>query len=101
MEDLPSLRIAYTPDSDDAFYYDALETGRVRLPGCQLTLCRQPISALNRAALDGLHHVTAISSVTLSSALRITSNATGSMPRRRLRGPGVAGSFIAAPSDRP
>ncbi len=27
------LSIAYTPDSDDAFYYFALETGRVRLPG--------------------------------------------------------------------
>ena len=26
------LTIAYTPDSDDAFYYDALETGRRRCP---------------------------------------------------------------------
>jgi 1,4-dihydroxy-6-naphthoate synthase len=57
------LHIAYTPDSDDAFYYDALETGRVSLPGYQLKFHRQPMSALNRAALHGRYEVTAISSV--------------------------------------
>ncbi len=36
MEAAKRLRIAYTPDSDDAFYYDALETGRVSLPGYEL-----------------------------------------------------------------
>jgi 1,4-dihydroxy-6-naphthoate synthase len=57
------LRIAYTPDSDDAFYYDALETGEVVLPGYELEFHRQPLSILNRSARDGLHEVTAISSV--------------------------------------
>jgi 1,4-dihydroxy-6-naphthoate synthase len=57
------LTIAYTPDSDDAFYYDALETGRVRLPGYRLTFRRAPMSVLNRAALRGASDVTAISSV--------------------------------------
>jgi 1,4-dihydroxy-6-naphthoate synthase len=57
------LSIAYTPDSDDAFYYDALETGRVRLPGFRLSFARAPMSVLNKAALHGVHEVTAISSV--------------------------------------
>jgi 1,4-dihydroxy-6-naphthoate synthase len=57
------LRIAYTPDSDDAFYYDALETGQVALPGHRLEFCREPMSILNQAALEGLYEVTAISSV--------------------------------------
>jgi 1,4-dihydroxy-6-naphthoate synthase len=57
------LRIAYTPDSDDAFYYDALEAGRVALPGYRPQFVREPIRALNRAALGGRYDVTAISSV--------------------------------------
>jgi 1,4-dihydroxy-6-naphthoate synthase len=57
------LSIAYTPDSDDAFYYDALENGQVSLIGYELEFHRQPMSVLNRMALDGIHEVTAISSV--------------------------------------
>jgi 1,4-dihydroxy-6-naphthoate synthase len=57
------LAIAYTPDSDDAFYYDALETGRVRLPRYRPIFSRAPMSVLNRAALGGEYDVTAISSV--------------------------------------
>ena len=57
------LTIAYTPDSDDAFYYDALETGRVRLPGFRPSFVREPMRELNRAALEGRYEVTAISSV--------------------------------------
>jgi 1,4-dihydroxy-6-naphthoate synthase len=63
MRSAKRLHIAYTPDSDDAFYYDALETGRVSLPGYELEFHRQPMSVLNRAALHGRHEVTAISSV--------------------------------------
>jgi 1,4-dihydroxy-6-naphthoate synthase len=58
-----ALSIAYTPDSDDAFYYHALESGRVRLPGFLPEFHRDSISALNRAAAEGKYHVTAISSV--------------------------------------
>ncbi len=58
-----TLTIAYTPDSDDAFYYFALETKRVRLPGFLPRFCREPMNVLNRAALGGWHEVTAISSV--------------------------------------
>jgi 5,8-dihydroxy-2-naphthoate synthase len=57
------LTIAYTPDSDDAFYYDALEAGRVRLPGCRFRFRREPMAMLNRTALAGEFEVTAISSV--------------------------------------
>jgi 1,4-dihydroxy-6-naphthoate synthase len=58
-----TLTIAYTPDSDDAFYYFALETGRVRVPGFRPEFRREPMSLLNRAALEGRYDVTAISSV--------------------------------------
>jgi 1,4-dihydroxy-6-naphthoate synthase len=57
------LTIAYTPDSDDAFYYDALENGLVALPGYRLRFCRAPMAVLNRAARVGEYEVTAISSV--------------------------------------
>src|ERR1700682_6510855 len=57
------LTIAYTPDSDDAFYYFALETGRVRLPGFRPAFQRGHLSELNPAALHGEYAVTAISSV--------------------------------------
>jgi 1,4-dihydroxy-6-naphthoate synthase len=63
MRNFKTLRIAYTPDSDDAFYYDALETGRVKLPGYQVEFRREPMSVLNSAALRGEYDVTAISSV--------------------------------------
>jgi 1,4-dihydroxy-6-naphthoate synthase len=58
-----SLTIAYTPDSDDAFYYDSLETGHVSLPGFVPRFSRKPVSDLNQAALLGEYDVTAISSV--------------------------------------
>jgi 1,4-dihydroxy-6-naphthoate synthase len=57
------LSLAYTPDSDDAFYYFALETGRVPFTGYQPEFHCRPISALNRSALLGTYQVTAISSV--------------------------------------
>ena len=58
-----TITIAYTPDCDDAFYYDALECGRLTLPDCRLEFHRAPMSTLNRAALRGTYDVTAISSV--------------------------------------
>ncbi len=58
-----TLSIALTPDSDDTFYYYAIETGRVGVPGYRPEFHREPMSVLNRAALDGTFDVTAISSV--------------------------------------
>jgi 1,4-dihydroxy-6-naphthoate synthase len=63
MAQTSELTIAYTPDSDDAFYYYGLETGRVALAGYRPEFHRLPMSALNRAALEGRFHVSAISSV--------------------------------------
>lgn len=63
MDTVNRLRIAYTPDSDDAFYYDALETGQVALPGYELEFARQPMSILNRVALHGQYEISAISSI--------------------------------------
>lgn len=57
------LTIAYTPDSDDAFYFDALENGLVSLPGYRPRFRREPMAVLNREALTGTNEVTAISSV--------------------------------------
>jgi 1,4-dihydroxy-6-naphthoate synthase len=58
-----TLTIGYTPDSDDAFYYVALEKNLVRLPGFRLNFLRAPMATLNRLALEGAYEVTAISSV--------------------------------------
>jgi 1,4-dihydroxy-6-naphthoate synthase len=58
-----NLTIAYTPDSDDAFYYFALETKHLRPPDFRLSFRRSPMRELNRAALEGTYEVTAISSV--------------------------------------
>ena len=63
MRRLTPLTIAYTPDSDDAFYYDALENGLVSLPGYRSRFRREPMAVLNREALTGANEVTAISSV--------------------------------------
>lgn len=63
MRSAKRLHIAYTPDSDDAFYYDALESGEIALPGYKPEFHRQPMSVLNRAALHGEFDITAISSI--------------------------------------
>jgi 1,4-dihydroxy-6-naphthoate synthase len=63
MDSTGKLTIAYTPDSDDAFYYFALETGRVRIPGFLPGFRREPIGELNRAAREGAYEVTGISSI--------------------------------------
>lgn len=56
------LRIAYTPDSDDAFNYYAWEHGRVSLPGFATAFQRDHIIALNRLAAEGASEVVGISS---------------------------------------
>jgi len=58
-----SISIAYTPDSDDAFYYYALQTEKLASPGYDLSFTSDHIIALNRAARAGLFDVTAVSSV--------------------------------------
>ncbi|RMF73971.1 MAG: ABC transporter substrate-binding protein [Planctomycetota bacterium] len=56
------LRIAYTPDSDDAFNYYAWEHGRVRLDGYRVRFVRDCIIGLNRLAAEDGAEVVGISS---------------------------------------
>ena len=55
------LRLAHSPDSDDAFMFYALATGKVRLPGVKFTHVLSDIESLNKAARDEVYDITAIS----------------------------------------
>ena len=57
------VSIAYTPDSDDAFYYYALQTEKIPSGRFRFSFHTDHIIALNRAAREGRYHVTAVSSV--------------------------------------
>ncbi len=56
-----SLQLAHSPDSDDAFMFYALATGKVRLPGVKFTHILSDIESLNHAALTETYDVTAVS----------------------------------------
>ena len=55
------IKVAHSPDSDDAFMFYGMATNKVRLPGVKFshTLC--DIETLNRKALEGYYDITAIS----------------------------------------
>jgi 1,4-dihydroxy-6-naphthoate synthase len=55
------LRLAHSPDSDDAFMFYALATGKVRLPGVKFTHILSDIETLNRAAHQETYDITALS----------------------------------------
>lgn len=55
------LRLAHSPDSDDAFMFYALATGKVRLPGYKFQHILSDIQSLNRAAHQETYDVTAVS----------------------------------------
>ena len=56
-----SLRLAHSPDSDDAFMFYALATGKVRLPGVKFEHILSDIESLNHAARESRYDVTAVS----------------------------------------
>ncbi len=56
-----SLRLAHSPDSDDAFMFYALATGKVRLPGVKFEHILSDIESLNHAARESRYEVTAVS----------------------------------------
>lgn len=56
-----ALTIAHSPDSDDAFMFWGLASGRVALPGIRFEHLLSDIETLNQAALAGTHEVTAVS----------------------------------------
>jgi 1,4-dihydroxy-6-naphthoate synthase len=60
--DVREIKIAHSPDSDDAFMFYGLATNKVRVPGYKFTHTLTDIEALNQRALtDQFYDVTAIS----------------------------------------
>jgi 1,4-dihydroxy-6-naphthoate synthase len=55
------IRIAHSPDSDDAFMFYGLASGRVPSTGFELEHVLSDIEALNRAAFEGRYEITAVS----------------------------------------
>ncbi|MGE5243447.1 MAG: MqnA/MqnD/SBP family protein [Betaproteobacteria bacterium] len=55
------VRIAHSPDSDDAFMFYGLASGQVPSDGYELEHVLSDIETLNRAAFDGTYEVTAVS----------------------------------------
>ena len=55
------IRIAHSPDSDDAFMFYGLATGGVASNGFELEQVLSDIESLNRAAFNGTYEVTAVS----------------------------------------
>src|SRR5713226_6706682 len=55
------ITVAHSPDSDDAFMFYGLATNKVRMPGLRFTHTLCDIETLNRAAMQGVYDVSAIS----------------------------------------
>jgi 5,8-dihydroxy-2-naphthoate synthase len=55
------VRIAHSPDCDDAFMFYALATGKLRVPGLKFTHILSDIETLNQAANTMKYDVTAVS----------------------------------------
>ncbi len=61
MSDDQLIKIAHSPDSDDAFMFWALATDRLTLPGYRLEHTLTDIETLNQAAMKGIYEISAIS----------------------------------------
>jgi 1,4-dihydroxy-6-naphthoate synthase len=55
------IRIAHSPDSDDAFMFYGLASGKVPTDGYELEHVLSDIETLNRAAFEGKYEITAVS----------------------------------------
>src|SRR6476620_3616085 len=55
------IRIAHSPDSDDAFMFYGLASGKVASNGFEIEHVLADIETLNRAAFEGTYEVTAVS----------------------------------------
>ena len=55
------IRVAHSPDSDDAFMFYGMATNKVRVPGVKFTHTLCDIETLNRKALEGFYDITAVS----------------------------------------
>src|SRR3989475_11387897 len=55
------IHIAHSPDSDDAFMFYGLASGKVPTNGFELEHVLSDIETLNRAAFEGKYEITAVS----------------------------------------
>jgi len=55
------IKVAHSPDSDDAFMFYGMATNKIRVPGVKFTHTLCDIETLNRKALDGFYDITAVS----------------------------------------
>lgn len=55
------IRIAHSPDSDDAFMFFALTQGLLDVEGLEIEHTLQDIESLNQAAFEGRYEITALS----------------------------------------
>ena len=58
---LQEIKVAHSPDSDDAFMFYGIATNKVRVPDVKFTHTLCDIETLNRKAMEGVYHLTAIS----------------------------------------
>ncbi|MGA2371025.1 MAG: menaquinone biosynthesis family protein [Candidatus Korobacteraceae bacterium] len=55
------IKVAHSPDSDDAFMFYGMATSKIRVPDVKFTHTLCDIETLNRKALDAFYDITAIS----------------------------------------
>jgi 5,8-dihydroxy-2-naphthoate synthase len=55
------IKVAHSPDSDDAFMFYGMATNKIRVPGVKFTHTLCDIETLNRKAMDGFYDITAVS----------------------------------------
>ena len=60
-ENTREIKVAHSPDSDDAFMFYGMATNKIRVPGVKFTHTLCDIETLNRKALEGFYDITAIS----------------------------------------
>src|SRR5919106_678776 len=56
-----NITVAHSPDSDDAFMFYGLASGKVPTNGIEVNHLLADIETLNRAAFEGRYEVTAVS----------------------------------------
>ncbi|HZY03483.1 MAG TPA: MqnA/MqnD/SBP family protein [Anaeromyxobacteraceae bacterium] len=56
-----TIRVAHSPDSDDAFMFYGLASGAVKAEGLEFAHELHDIETLNRAAMEGKYEITALS----------------------------------------
>lgn len=61
MSERTPVRIAHSPDSDDAFMFYALTQGLLETEGLEISHVLRDIESLNQAAFDGTYEITALS----------------------------------------